>query len=72
MKLLIRRLIRGESGQDLIEYALLVSFLALVSVLTLLTVNTPWVQQRRGKLLTLNVILGVGIILMSTMLRRSY
>lgn len=47
-------------------------FLGLIWVLTLLTVNTPWVQQRRGKLLTINVILGVTIILMSAMLRRSY
>jgi uncharacterized membrane protein len=47
-------------------------FLGIVTVLTLLTVNTPWVQARRGKLLTLNVILGGLIILMSTLLRRSY
>jgi Flp pilus assembly pilin Flp len=40
VKLLIQELIRGESGQDLIEYALLVSFLALVSVAALNILGT--------------------------------
>jgi Flp pilus assembly pilin Flp len=35
VKRLLQQLVRGESGQDLIEYALLVSFLALVSVAAL-------------------------------------
>jgi len=47
-------------------------FLGITTVLTILTVNTPWVQARRGKLLTVNVVLGVAIVLMSTLLRRSY
>jgi Flp pilus assembly pilin Flp len=40
VKQLIHQLIRGESGQDLIEYALLVSFLALVSVAALNILGT--------------------------------
>lgn len=47
-------------------------FLGFVTVLTMLTVNTPWTLARRKKLLTISVIFGFGIILMSTMLRRSY
>lgn len=39
MRKLLAQLARGESGQDLIEYALLVAFLATVSVLALNTLG---------------------------------
>ncbi len=50
----------------------MVFVLGLIVVVTLLTVNTPWVQQRRSRLLTINVVVGILIVLMSTLLRRSY
>jgi len=40
MKNLIRRFIRDEEGQDLIEYALLVVFIAVVVALVLPDVGT--------------------------------
>lgn len=39
MRAVLQRLWREESGQDLIEYALLASFLSMVSVAALLTLG---------------------------------
>ena len=38
--LTITRLIHDESGQDLIEYALLAAFIAIVTIATLRTLGT--------------------------------
>ena len=40
MKALIKSLIVGESGQDLIEYALLAGFISLIAVGAITTVGT--------------------------------
>lgn len=40
MTQLIRRLVRGEEGQDLIEYALLAGFISLVAVAAITSVGT--------------------------------
>ena len=40
MKSVFNRFIRGENGQDLIEYALLAGFISLVAVLAITNVGT--------------------------------
>jgi pilus assembly protein Flp/PilA len=40
MKKTFARFIRGEEGQDLIEYALLAGFISLVAVLAIITTGT--------------------------------
>ncbi|PYQ92979.1 MAG: Flp family type IVb pilin [Acidobacteria bacterium] len=40
MKTLLRRLIWEEQGQDLIEYALLAAFIAIVAVLAITAIGT--------------------------------
>jgi Flp pilus assembly pilin Flp len=49
MRTLLRHLVRDETGQDLVEYALLAAFIALVSLAgmnalrgSMLTVYTSW------------------------------
>jgi pilus assembly protein Flp/PilA len=39
MKAMLRRLVREEEGQDLIEYALLAGFISLVAVLAITQVG---------------------------------
>ncbi len=49
---LLRRFVRKEDGQDLIEYGLLAGFLSIASILTLLAIgpliNDTWVFIREG------------------------
>ena len=40
MKNLLKRLVRDEQGQDLIEYALLAGFISLVAVVAITNVGT--------------------------------
>ena len=40
MTTLLRRLIREEQGQDLIEYALLAAFIAIVAIVAITEVGT--------------------------------
>ena len=40
MKALLKRFVREEAGQDLIEYALLAGFISLVAVLAITNVGT--------------------------------
>ena len=39
MKVLIRRVARGDAGQDLIEYGLLIGIITLASVLAITTIG---------------------------------
>ena len=40
MKNLIQRFIRGEDGQDVIEYALLAAFISIIAIAVIITVGT--------------------------------
>jgi len=51
MTAMLKRLVREESGQDLIEYALLAGFISLVAVVAITNVGTG-VNQVYGNIQT--------------------
>lgn len=61
----------GPLQQALLGVKFLLIF-AIVGILSVLSANPPSMKEKRGQLLLINIALGFLVVLVSTLLRRSY